>query len=79
MNIIALRVNNNDAMTIASLMSLPPSQRCLARIPRVVMSLATFPCSRPSSLLQHFLTCVPPIIRSHAPLPCLPRLVARWR
>ncbi len=55
MTIIARCINNKDATTIASLVLLPPLRCCLACIPRVVMSLATFPCLRPLSLLQSFL------------------------
>jgi hypothetical protein len=79
MTIIARCIDNNNAMTITSLVLLPPSQRCLACIPRVVMSLATFPCLCPSSLSQRFLACVPRVIRSLTPLPCLPRVVACWQ
>jgi hypothetical protein len=78
MTIIARPVDKEDVMTI-SLALLPPLQRCLACIPRIVMSLATFPCSRPLSLLQHFLAQVPPIIRSLAPSPRLPRVIACWQ
>ncbi len=77
--IIGRRVDDEDAMTIASLASTPPSRRCLTRIPRVVMSLATFPCSRPSSLSQRFLARIPCVVRSLAPSPCLPRIVTCWR
>jgi hypothetical protein len=79
MTIIARCLDNNNATTIASLALLPPSQRCLACIPRVVMSLATFPCLHPLSLLQSFLACIPCIVRSLTPLPCLPRVVACWQ
>jgi hypothetical protein len=79
MTIIACHVGNDDATTIASLASLPPLQCCLACIPCVVMSLATFPCLCPSSLLGCFLACVPCVLRSLAPLPCLPRVVACWQ
>ncbi len=79
MTIIARRVDNNDATTIASLALSPPSRRCLARIPCVLMSLATFPCSCPSSLSQNFLACIPCVFRSLAPSPRLPRVVACWQ
>ncbi len=79
MTIIARRVDNDDAMTITSLASLPPLQCCLARIPRVVMSLAAFLCSHPSSLSGRFLAHLPRVVRSLAPLPCLPCVVACWQ
>jgi hypothetical protein len=79
MTIIARSIDNDDATTIASLASLPPLQCCLACNPRVVMSLATFPCSRPLSLSQRFLARVPRVVRSLAPSPCLPRVVACWQ
>ncbi len=79
MTIIARRVDDDNATTIASLALLPPLRRCLACIPRVFMSLATFPCLRPSSLLQRFLACVPCVVRPLAPLPHLPRVIACWQ
>ena len=51
MTIIACCVDNDNAMTIASLASLPPLQHCLAHIPCIVMPLATFSYLRPLSLL----------------------------
>ncbi len=71
MTILARRVNNNNATTITSLASLPPSQCCLAPIPHGVMSLAMFPCLRPLSLSWRFLARVPCIVRSLAPSPRL--------
>ncbi len=79
MTIIARRVDDNNATTIASLASSPPSRCCLARIPHVVMSLATFPCLHPLSLLRHFLARIPHVVRSLAPSPCLPCIVACWQ
>jgi hypothetical protein len=51
MTIIACCVDNDNAMTIASLASLPPLQHCLTHIPCIVMPLATFSYLRPLSLL----------------------------
>ena len=39
-NIKARRVDDDDALMIVSLVLLPPSRRCLARIPRVIASFA---------------------------------------
>jgi hypothetical protein len=79
MTIIARRVNDDDATTIASLAFLPPLQCCLACIPCIVMSLSAFPCLHPSSLSQCFLAHVPCVVRSLLPLPCLPCVVACWQ
>jgi hypothetical protein len=79
MTIIARCTDKDNATMIASLGSRPPLQCCLACIPCVVMSLATFPCLHPSSLLQRFLAPVPRVVRSLTPLPCLPRVVACWQ
>ncbi len=78
MTIIARRLDDDDATMIASLASSPPSGRCLACIPCIVMSLTTIPCVRPLSLSQLFLARDPHVVRSLAPLPCLPRVVACW-
>ncbi len=79
MTIVARRVNNDNVTMIVSLALLPPLQRCLACIPCIVMSLATFSCSRPSSLSRCFLACVPRLVRSLAPLPHLPCIVVCWQ
>ncbi len=65
MTIIARRVNNNNAMMIASLALLPPSQCCLACIPCIVMSLAMFPSLHPESLRTF--PCLRPL---HRQVPC---------
>ncbi len=79
MTIIARRVDDDDVTTITSLALLLPLRCCLTCIPRVVMSLATFPCLCPLSHSQRFLARVPCVVRSLAPSPRLPCVVACWQ